>query len=64
MEDRLNVCFDILAGKRAKITMHMLKHMVLCSSSNSVINIIDAEQVGSDRRHTVEAVQASSKQPV
>lgn len=64
MKVRPNVPFDILVPNLTKITLHVPKHMLLCSSSDSMVNIIDPAQVDKERCRTVATVQVTSKPPV
>lgn len=58
-----NVPFDILVANLKNITLRAPKHMAHCSSSDSIINIIDPKQVDKERLHTITTVKAISEPP-
>lgn len=60
MEVCSKVPFDILVCNLANIPVHVPKDVLFCAYGDSMINIIDPEQVYKERRHTVATVQATS----
>lgn len=57
----LNVPCNILVADLTNITVRVPNYMALCSSSDSMANRIDAEQVDKERRHMVTTVETASK---
>lgn len=53
MEVYSNVPFDILVANLTNITVHVLKHMILRSCNESMVNNLDTEEFNKDRGHTV-----------
>lgn len=58
MGARANIPFHIIVENHASDTVHKPKHIVLCSSSNSIVNIIERTQIEEERLHTVAVVKA------
>lgn len=64
MEVRQNMPFDILVANVPKMPVYVPKRTVPGSWHDSMVNIIDQDQVYKERHHTVATVKAGSKTPL
>lgn len=58
------VALGILVIYLKKVTVHVAKNNVLCTSSYSMVNIIDLKQVDEERDHMKVMVHTTSEPPV
>lgn len=63
MEIRPNIPFGILVANLTNILVHVRKHMVHSVSRDSMVDIIDSENVKKERCRTVATSHATSKPP-
>lgn len=63
-EVRQNVPLDIVVANLTSNTVHVPKYMVLCASSDNMVNITDSRQVDKERCQTIATVYVTSKPPV
>lgn len=64
-KDNMGGCLSVLDNievpNLAKITVNIPKYMFLCSSKDSIIFIIDTEQVHKERRHILATLKSNWK---
>lgn len=58
-----HMAFDVLVADLTNTTIHVPRHIVLCSFSNSTVKIMDSHLSSKERRHTIATLRATRESP-